>query len=114
MFIKVWLYEAFLLPCGCDSSSSIFTQGVLQVLPQMRIPALLCPSLREAPDYARTASSMVNLVLLVTIVPIDLCFLGLGSPSRYLYVRLDGTMSIKKRAKVVERFNSPSVSTAVQ
>lgn len=27
---------------------------------------------------------------------------------RYLYVRLDGTMSIKKRAKVVERFNSPS------
>ncbi|KAM5266402.1 DNA repair and recombination protein RAD54-like isoform 1-T1 [Hipposideros larvatus] len=26
---------------------------------------------------------------------------------RYLYVRLDGTMSIKKRAKVVERFNSP-------
>ena len=29
---------------------------------------------------------------------------------RYLYVRLDGTMSIKKRAKIVERFNSPSVS----
>ncbi|XP_058536737.1 DNA repair and recombination protein RAD54-like isoform X2 [Ochotona princeps] len=27
---------------------------------------------------------------------------------RYLYVRLDGTMSIKKRAKVVERFNSPT------
>ncbi|XP_015257700.1 PREDICTED: DNA repair and recombination protein RAD54-like [Cyprinodon variegatus] len=26
---------------------------------------------------------------------------------RYLYVRLDGTMSIKKRAKVVETFNSP-------
>lgn len=29
---------------------------------------------------------------------------------RYLYVRLDGTMSIKKRAKIVERFNNPSVS----
>ena len=28
---------------------------------------------------------------------------------RYLYVRLDGSMSIKKRAKVVEKFNSPSV-----
>ncbi|KAK1897571.1 DNA repair and recombination protein RAD54-like [Dissostichus eleginoides] len=27
---------------------------------------------------------------------------------RYLYVRLDGTMSIKKRAKVVEKFNTPS------
>uniref|UniRef100_A0A3Q4N2W3 RAD54 like n=1 Tax=Neolamprologus brichardi TaxID=32507 RepID=A0A3Q4N2W3_NEOBR len=27
---------------------------------------------------------------------------------RYLYVRLDGTMSIKKRAKIVEKFNSPS------
>lgn len=26
----------------------------------------------------------------------------------YLFVRLDGTMSIKKRAKIVERFNSPS------
>lgn len=45
------------------------------------------------------------------------CFKGQSSQivvtvvySRYLYVRLDGTMSIKKRAKVVERFNSPSVS----
>lgn len=27
---------------------------------------------------------------------------------RYLYMRLDGTMSIKKRAKVVERFNDPT------
>ncbi len=28
-----------------------------------------------------------------------------------MYVRLDGSMSIKKRAKVVEQFNNPSVST---
>lgn len=34
--------------------------------------------------------------------------------ARYLYVRLDGTMSIKKRAKVVERFNSPSVSETLR
>ncbi|XP_054880132.1 DNA repair and recombination protein RAD54-like [Poeciliopsis prolifica] len=26
---------------------------------------------------------------------------------RYLYIRLDGTMSIKKRAQIVEKFNSP-------
>lgn len=32
---------------------------------------------------------------------------------RYLYVRLDGSMTIKKRAKVVEQFNNPSVSTCV-
>ena len=30
---------------------------------------------------------------------------------RYLFVRLDGSMSIKKRAKIVEQFNNPSVST---
>ena len=30
---------------------------------------------------------------------------------RYLFVRLDGSMTIKKRAKIVERFNNPSVST---
>ncbi len=28
---------------------------------------------------------------------------------RYLYVRLDGSMSIKKRQKMVDRFNDPSV-----
>ena len=28
----------------------------------------------------------------------------------YQYVRLDGSMSIKKRQKMVDRFNDPSVS----
>ena len=28
--------------------------------------------------------------------------------SRYLFVRLDGSMTIKKRAKVVDKFNNPT------
>ena len=32
---------------------------------------------------------------------------------RYLFVRLDGSMTIKKRAKVVESFNNPTVSILV-
>lgn len=35
-------------------------------------------------------------------------FIQISRPSRsYLYVRLDGSMSIKKRAKVVDSFNNP-------
>ena len=30
--------------------------------------------------------------------------------SSYLFVRLDGSMTIKKRAKIVEKFNNPCVS----
>ena len=32
---------------------------------------------------------------------------------RYKYVRLDGTMAIKKRQKMVDRFNDPTVSFLV-
>ncbi|XP_020843301.1 DNA repair and recombination protein RAD54-like [Phascolarctos cinereus] len=54
----------------------------------------------------RTSSDKVVLVSNYTQT-LDL-FERLCRLRRYLYVRLDGTMSIKKRAKVVERFNNPS------
>ena len=34
----------------------------------------------------------------------------MGGCFRYTSTRLDGSMSIKKRAKVVDKFNDPSVS----
>ncbi|XP_035271452.1 DNA repair and recombination protein RAD54-like [Anguilla anguilla] len=62
-------------------------------------------------DYilAMTRSTTSDKVVLVSnyTQTLDL-FEKLCRSRRYLYVRLDGTMSIKKRAKVVERFNSPS------
>ncbi|KAM9325446.1 DNA repair and recombination protein RAD54-like [Gastrophryne carolinensis] len=62
-------------------------------------------------DYilAVTRSSSNDKVVLVSnyTQTLDL-FEKLCRARRYLYVRLDGTMSIRKRAKVVERFNSPS------
>uniref|UniRef100_A0A8C5Q6U1 DNA repair and recombination protein RAD54-like n=1 Tax=Leptobrachium leishanense TaxID=445787 RepID=A0A8C5Q6U1_9ANUR len=63
-------------------------------------------------DYilAVTRSSSSDKVVLVSnyTQTLDLFEKLCRSRSRYLYVRLDGTMSIKKRAKIVERFNSPS------
>ena len=38
---------------------------------------------------------------------LDLCQL-LCRQRRYLYVRLDGSMSIKARGKIVEKFNDPN------
>ncbi|XP_075997695.1 DNA repair and recombination protein RAD54-like [Genypterus blacodes] len=62
-------------------------------------------------DYllAMTKSTSSDKVVLVSnyTQTLDL-FEKLCRARRYLYVRLDGTMSIKKRAKIVERFNCPS------
>ncbi|XP_068095683.1 DNA repair and recombination protein RAD54-like isoform X2 [Hyperolius riggenbachi] len=62
-------------------------------------------------DYilAVTRSTSNDKVVLVSnyTQTLDL-FEKLCRTRRYLYVRLDGTMSIKKRAKIVERFNNPS------
>ncbi|KAI2663215.1 DNA repair and recombination protein RAD54-like [Labeo rohita] len=62
-------------------------------------------------DYilAMTRTTTSDKVVLVSnyTQTLDL-FEKLCRTRRYLYVRLDGTMSIKKRAKIVERFNNPS------
>ncbi|KAI4886621.1 hypothetical protein NFI96_012739 [Prochilodus magdalenae] len=62
-------------------------------------------------DYilAMTRTTTSDKVVLVSnyTQTLDL-FEKLCRARKYLYMRLDGTMSIKKRAKIVERFNSPS------
>ncbi|XP_032884692.1 DNA repair and recombination protein RAD54-like isoform X2 [Amblyraja radiata] len=62
-------------------------------------------------DYilAMTRSTSSDKVVLVSnyTQTLDL-FERLCRDRRYLYVRLDGTMTVKKRAKVVERFNNIS------
>ncbi|XP_072130723.1 DNA repair and recombination protein RAD54-like [Mobula birostris] len=62
-------------------------------------------------DYilAMTRSTSSDKVVLVSnyTQTLDL-FEKLCRDRRYLYVRLDGTMTVKKRAKIVERFNNPA------
>ncbi|XP_060685885.1 DNA repair and recombination protein RAD54-like isoform X3 [Chiloscyllium punctatum] len=62
-------------------------------------------------DYilAMTRSTSSDKVVLVSnyTQTLDL-FEKLCRDRRYLYVRLDGTMTVKKRAKIVERFNNPT------
>ncbi|KAJ8276958.1 hypothetical protein GJAV_G00069810 [Gymnothorax javanicus] len=61
-------------------------------------------------DYilAMTKSTTSDKVVLISnyTQTLDL-FEKLCRSRRYLYVRLDGTMAIKKRAKIVEQFNNP-------
>ncbi|KAJ6659422.1 hypothetical protein lerEdw1_018656 [Lerista edwardsae] len=88
--------------------------GALQLFPPGYSTKSLEPQLSGKMlvlDYilAVTRSTSDDKVVLVSnyTQTLDL-FEKLCRARRYLYVRLDGTMSIKKRAKVVERFNSPS------
>ncbi|XP_005398734.1 PREDICTED: DNA repair and recombination protein RAD54-like isoform X1 [Chinchilla lanigera] len=89
-------------------------EGALDIFPPGYSSKALEPQLSGKMlvlDYilAVTRSCSSDKVVLVSnyTQTLDL-FEKLCRARRYLYVRLDGTMSIKKRAKVVERFNSPS------
>ncbi|EQB77439.1 DNA repair and recombination protein RAD54-like protein [Camelus ferus] len=88
-------------------------EGALDVFPPDYSSKALEPQLSGKMlvlDYilAVTRSRSSDKVVLVSnyTQTLDL-FEKLCRARRYLYVRLDGTMSIKKRAKVVERFNNP-------
>lgn len=88
-------------------------EGALEIFPPTYSAKALEPQLSGKMlvlDYilAVTRSRSSDKVVLVSnyTQTLDL-FEKLCRARRYLYVRLDGTMSIKKRAKVVERFNNP-------
>ncbi|KAK2908393.1 DNA repair and recombination protein RAD54-like [Channa argus] len=89
-------------------------KGALDMFPPGYCPKSVEPQLSGKMlvlDYilAMTRTTTSDKVVLVSnyTQTLDL-FEKLCRSRRYLYVRLDGTMSIKKRAKIVERFNSPS------
>ncbi|XP_060479976.1 DNA repair and recombination protein RAD54-like isoform X3 [Panthera onca] len=88
-------------------------EGALEIFPPGYSSKSLEPQLSGKMlvlDYilAVTRSRSSDKVVLVSnyTQTLDL-FEKLCRARRYLYVRLDGTMSIKKRAKIVERFNNP-------
>ncbi|XP_076582871.1 DNA repair and recombination protein RAD54-like [Chaetodon auriga] len=89
-------------------------EGALDLFPSGYCPKAVEPQLSGkllVLDYilAMTRTTTSDKVVLVSnyTQTLDL-FEKLCRSRRYLFVRLDGTMSIKKRAKIVERFNSPS------
>ncbi|XP_035698266.1 DNA repair and recombination protein RAD54-like [Branchiostoma floridae] len=88
--------------------------GALDLFPEKYSPKHIQPELSGKMlvlDYilAMTKSKTSDKVVLVSnyTQTLDL-FEKLCRSRGYLYVRLDGSMTIKKRAKVVERFNNPS------
>ncbi|XP_061635142.1 DNA repair and recombination protein RAD54-like [Phyllopteryx taeniolatus] len=90
---------------GFEGALDLFPAGysVKSVEPQLSGKMLLLDLI-----LAMTRSTTDDKVVLVSNYTQTLdVFEKLCHSRRYPYVRLDGTMSIKKRAKIVERFNSP-------
>ncbi|XP_022100237.1 DNA repair and recombination protein RAD54-like [Acanthaster planci] len=97
----------------CRDGESGF-EGALQLFPADYRPGRLQPDLSGKMlvlDYllAVTRTTTSNKVVLVSnyTQTLDL-FEQLCRLRGYIFVRLDGSMSIKKRAKMVDRFNSPT------
>ena len=91
-------------------------EGALDVFPDGYRPSNLQPELSgkfQVLDYilAMVKSTSNDKVVLVSnyTQTLDL-FENLCQLRRYNYVRLDGSMSIKKRGKVVDQFNDPASS----
>ncbi|PFX22519.1 DNA repair and recombination protein RAD54-like isoform X3 [Stylophora pistillata] len=94
-------------------------EGILDMFPKTFSLKQVQPELSgkmQVLDYilAMTKSSTSDKVVLVSnyTQTLDL-FEKLCRLRRYQYVRLDGTMSIKKRQKIVDRFNDPQGSDFV-
>uniref|UniRef100_A0A670ILR3 RAD54 like n=1 Tax=Podarcis muralis TaxID=64176 RepID=A0A670ILR3_PODMU len=81
--------------------------GALQLFPSGYSTKSLEPQL-SGKCCCKNVSVWVKLQLFQGHIGIMILICPLFVSVRYLYVRLDGTMSIKKRAKIVERFNSIS------
>ncbi|KXJ26718.1 DNA repair and recombination protein RAD54-like [Exaiptasia diaphana] len=90
-------------------------EGVVDLFPDNFNLKNLCADLSgkmQVLDFilAMTKSSTTDKVVLVSNYTQTLdIFEKLCRQRRYQYVRLDGTMSIKKRQKIVDRFNDPKV-----
>ncbi|XP_013398065.1 DNA repair and recombination protein RAD54-like [Lingula anatina] len=89
-------------------------EGAMDLFPDGYNPKVLKPQISgkfQVLDYllAMIKTSTDDKIVLVSnyTQTLDL-FERLCRQRGYLYVRLDGTMSIKKRAKVVEKFNNPA------
>ncbi|XP_002130103.2 DNA repair and recombination protein RAD54-like isoform X1 [Ciona intestinalis] len=91
---------------GCEDMRKIFPSNFNPKLVQPELSGKM-----KLVDYllAVTRTSTTDKFVLVSnyTQTLDLCE-QLCRSRRYLFVRLDGSMTIKKRAKVVEKFNNPS------